>query len=182
MNNLLTKMVMDWNNVARDMPPTVQEQEKITHSEVLETLKAISEEDLVEELDGYADVYFTKVYLESLDPESETLLVANRLLKEGIIERGGDIITDTIKEVIRSNWTKFVEVDTLEDTDEYIAGQLNFFREMGMGDILPVIRIVESHPRGVIVFLNEDNKVMKPASYEAPDIMKIINNHLGEEL
>lgn len=155
--------VVAWNNTARTYPPSYAQQKVITLSEVNELLSA---ETTALKLDGYADVFVTASYLESIDNYSGVVEKCLNLVKQGFEEYSKEVIKECIDEVLDSNDTKFWNISG-SDAGTIVGESVRLKEETGL-DI--TIRTTKDK----IVFLDSNNKVRKATGYRDPDLDKII--------
>ncbi|QDP59482.1 MAG: hypothetical protein GOVbin4162_56 [Prokaryotic dsDNA virus sp.] len=174
-----SRQVVEWNQIARSAPPSIEDQEKIVKEEIKELHQAIEDEDILEVLDAFADIFFTAAYLEHLDPDNNLCQKAVSLVNSGIRSLGHAVITEAIMEVIESNYTKFVNINRAPyKHDESSLYQMIATEEERIG------RECGMDVRGVVlgdylVFLDENNKVKKPFTYLEPKLEPILETHLN---
>lgn len=170
--------VLRWNEIARNEPPTIEQQIEYTKEEIREFAVAEKEGDIVEMLDAVADIFVTGAYLEHLDPENEYTKAAQLIVETSAEVMGHALVTECILNVLDSNESKFVDVS------QYDSNQLEFLLEVekarlelqhGLG-IHYVIR------NGYAIFLDENNKIRKPSCFVDPDIADIVDRYFGEEV
>lgn len=167
---------IQWNEIARESPLSVEEQEAIVEEEIKETFKAIDEEDFIEALDGVADVFFTAAYLKHLDPTNFLVTIAETIVDKATHVIGHSTICACIQEVVDSNFTKFVYVakEPYKSRFDSLEGLIRSEEE----------RLTQEHNSPIkgykigsyVVFHNKNNKVMKPFCYVRPDLESVVEN------
>jgi hypothetical protein len=174
-------------------------------SELAEMIGGAIVEDVVEAYDGIADVFVTLSYLHFLNTHGdetafdgiltldgsypgewvedaalmffpEECVISDELVRvsfEGMCEK---ILTDpsvdvlaVINEVMRSNWTKYpMYVDGIESECQWI--------EQNRPEAEGVVMIKTES--GHCVFKNSKGKIMKPSTFEKPDIRSLVSDLL----
>tara|TARA_Y100000593_G_scaffold91251_1_gene179563 strand:- start:99 stop:743 length:645 start_codon:yes stop_codon:yes gene_type:complete len=176
-------------------------QYSFVRSELGELIAGALNDDVVEAYDGIADVFVTLSYLhflnttgaadsfDSIEPDMqeypgewvedaaliffpEKCVIGDELVKasfEGMCEKiitdpGVDVL-DVIEEVMRSNWTKYpMYVEGIESECQWI--------EQNRPEAEGVVMIKTESGR--CVFKNSKGKIMKPSTFEKPDIRSIL--------
>jgi hypothetical protein len=193
----LEDLVIEWNLIARDEHPTIQQQVMIVQEELEEYNKAIAEGDLKEELDAVADIFFTAAYLDYLDPSNRLVGHAIRVLTVAIANYGLPLVKDIIQEVIESNYTKFLLIgedpeeypcwvpeEVRNDIEDFLGIEGVTFKSRKLSEGSKNYFSSENSSGHVYVFYNKNNKVMKPRwNYKPPNIEGIMFKHsLGLEV
>lgn len=168
----LEDLTVLWNKIARSEPPSEEQQQAIVEEELKELKQAIQEVDFVEELDAIADIFFTGVYLFHVYPDNVVCKEVERVLNEAIDCYGGALIVECIEEVVKSNYTKFLSTEDLVELAPEIKEEKEYILSQGKAQ-----RVVTNTKEDYVVFLNENNKVMKPSFYTPPNIKSIIDKH-----
>lgn len=170
--------VVAWNETARSTPPTQEQQEEYCNEEADETLKAIQENDLVEILDGVADMFVTGAYLEHLYPDSELLEDIQKSFEWACKTIGHDAALEVLMEVLDSNDSKFVDVsakmyqDDPKKLETLITSEIERIKKQyGCKEVVCTQR------NGKLVFTDENNKIRKPFTFVEPDISSVIRKY-----
>lgn len=175
----LKKSVIKWNTVGRPSPPTKEEQRGIVEEEVRELANSLKANDIIEEFDAIADIFFTGTYFKHLFPEEPLNKTVDIILQNSIDQYGEGVIGEVIAEVIRSNFTKFVPTNTLEEVDQWCQRQADRLTlELGIKVRYNIVLGGEDlRDDQFAVFLDANNKICKPMTYEEPNIAPILNKY-----
>lgn len=166
--------VLQFNQIARDSPPSVKEQEDYTKEELREYTEAVKDKNLIEELDAIADIFVTGSYLDILEEENGLALTATIIIDIAIQQHGFPLIEAVINEVCKSNMSKFVDVDEVEEVDWYIAMSVeHIHKHTNYKGVHGEVRMVNKD-LNVIVFKDSNNKIMKPSTYFKPNIKGVL--------
>lgn len=168
------KDVIEWNEIARPTPPTLEEQGDIVCEEINELKDAKYIGDV---LDAYADIFFTAAYLlHLLEGKSNDLMThAEEELTKAVRDVGHIILVDCIHEVVRSNYTKFVDIGHGVYKSNNKAVEALVSSEIERLEKQTGHSIYSRRVGDYIVFLNENNKVMKPYCYTPPNFDSVLN-------
>lgn len=166
--------VVEWNLVGRGRhsrdPRVVDNQLRFTESEYKELIDANKEDNLVEVLDAFGDIFVTATYLHFLEPTHMLLSKYYKCLEVANNTLGHSRFVMVIEEVMKSNWTKYPELD-----DTGIKKELKIFKRKGIDVYTRKHKM--SDGRTLVVFKRkEDDKIMKPSSFKGPDIKGLMDS------
>ena len=175
----LEKSVIKWNTIGRLSRPTKEQQRSIVEEELRELAKSLKANDIIEEFDAIADIFFTGIYFKHLFPEDPLNKTVDTIIQNSITQYGEGVVKEVIAEVIRSNFTKFVPTDTLEDVIQWCQMQvdrltIDLKREVRYNIVLGGEDLREDQ---FAVFLDANNKICKPMTYEKPNLAPILKRH-----
>ena len=172
--------VLAWNAVARETPPTIQQQEEYTAEEIKEFIVAEQENDIVEMLDAVADIFVTGAYLEHLDPENQYTKASQIIVESAAQVLGHSLVTECILSVLDSNDSKFVNVShsVYQDSKRLEALLESEKARLELQHNLHIHYVIRN---GKAVFLDENNKIRKPFCFVNPHIADIVDRYFGKE-
>ena len=174
------KRVVKWNEIARNTPPSQEDQETLVLEEMKELSEAVEEGDIVGAVDGVCDIFVTGAYLEEIAPDSDVAKKALATVLAGINVLGHIFVADALLEVLDSNDSKFVDISAriYEDSakvENLISSEID---RLSLGTGLD-IRAEVKHDK--VVFLDQNNKIRKPFCYRKPHLEGIVDKYLSNK-
>lgn len=154
-----------------DSKPDVEKRWEILQSEVEETLKAISENDLVEILDGFCDQMYvlggTIDKFKSFNAMKDTYTIQlHEVLDRALQYFSLECIFDAFYDVHKSNMSKVhLSIFHLQETFERYNLQVKDWR------------IKEISPTEILVYDNKINKLLKPSTYTKANLKPILEKY-----
>lgn len=154
-----------------DSTPDLEKRWEILQSEVEETLKAISENDIVEILDGFCDQMYvlggTVDKFKSFIAIKESFTIQlQEVLDRALQYFSLECIFDAFYDVHKSNMSKVhLSMFHLQETFERYNLQVKDWR------------IKEISPTEILVYDNKINKLLKPSTYTKANLKPILEKY-----
>ena len=154
-----------------DSTPDLDKRYEILQSEVEETLKAISENDIVEILDGFCDQMYvlggTVDKFKSFIAIKESFTIQlQEVLDRALQYFSLECIFDAFYDVHKSNMSKVhLSMFHLQETFERYNLQVKDWR------------IKEISPTEILVYDNKINKLLKPSTYTKANLKPILKKY-----
>ncbi|MFC0178572.1 hypothetical protein [Thorsellia kenyensis] len=155
----LAVQVVEWNNVARGdhfevTEEAINHQVSLVKEESEELDLAIKNNDIIEIYDALADIFVVNsYYIVMLD--SDSFLESLKDSYDWTVDNNYNIdcLIDCIKEVMRSNWTKF-------SSYQLTSNEFNVVKRGGLW-----------------LLFDNNGKIRKPECYEKPNLKPILEKH-----
>jgi hypothetical protein len=154
-----------------DSKPDAMKRYEILQSEVEETLKAITENNIVEILDGFCDQLYVlggsfDKFKHDKNQQSLYLDWINVRLKQALKYFSLECIFDAFYDVHRSNMSKVhLSMFHLQETFERYHLEIKDWR------------IKEVTPTEILVYDNKINKLLKPSTYTKANLKPILQKY-----